>query len=53
MKFPNSPLRAALAILFFVASIMAFAYGVRVGAGLVGLLAVVLIALSIYAQARK
>jgi phosphate/sulfate permease len=53
MKLSTSPFWALVAVLFFAASIMAFAYGVRVGAGLVGLLALVLIAISIYAQTRK
>ena len=53
MKFSTSPFWALVAILFFAASIVAFAYAVRVGAGLVGLLAILLIAVSIYAQTRK
>ena len=53
MKISASPFWALVAILFFAASIMAFAYGVRIGAGVVGLLAILLIAVSIYAQTRK
>ena len=53
MKLSNSPLWALVAILFFAASIMAFAYAIRIGAALVALLAIFLIAISIYAQSRK
>ncbi|HKP73753.1 MAG TPA: hypothetical protein VJT82_12495 [Pyrinomonadaceae bacterium] len=53
MKLSVNPLWAAVAILFFAASIVAFAYTIRVGAGLFGLLAILFIVISIYAQTKK
>jgi FtsH-binding integral membrane protein len=53
MKISSSILWAATAILFLVVSLVAFIYAIRILAGIIGLLAIIFIALSIYARVKR